>query len=223
MASFGVRGRRLLHKAREWGVRYLPAEVAGTVCSVVGAYLAFHALTDRAVAALAGTMAENLGFYAVMAAVEWRRQAAGPPAGRGRAARTAAALFAEFGVAEAFDSLVVRPLCLYLGPFLTGGIATGSALGKVMADVIFYVAAIAGYELVQRRAAAARRRAATVADHRPAIAGVRRTVAGPGTDVPGRACAAATTSSTPGPRPGAVLASARPGPAAGRGGGAGPG
>lgn len=157
MATIGVRGRHWLRKAREWCSRYLPAEVVGTAFSVIGAYAAFHLWGDRAVAALAGTLAENAGFYGVMAVLEWRRQASGAPGRRRRAGRTAMALSTELGPAEAIDSLAVRPLMLFLGPFLTGGIATGSALGKIMADVVFYVVVIACYEAGQRRAAARRR------------------------------------------------------------------
>jgi O-antigen/teichoic acid export membrane protein len=127
------------------GTRYLPAEVVGTVCAVAGAYVAFLVLADRAVAAIVGTMAENVGFYGVMAVVEWRRR-------RARSVRrTALALFAEFGPAEALDSLLVRPACMYLGPLLTGGIASGSLLGKLAADGVFYAVAIVGYEIMQRR------------------------------------------------------------------------
>ncbi|WP_052163528.1 hypothetical protein [Actinoplanes utahensis] len=99
MATTGVRGRHWLRKAREWCSRYLPAEALGTVCSVIGAYAAFQVWDSRAAAALAGTIAENAGFYGVMVALEWRRQAGGRrPAPR--AARTAGMLSAEFGPAE---------------------------------------------------------------------------------------------------------------------------
>jgi hypothetical protein len=109
---------------------------------------------DRAVAAITGTLAENVGFYGVMAVMEWRQQAAGRPGVHRRTARTAAALFVEFGPAEALDSLLVRPLCMYVGPFLTGGIASGSLLGKLGADAAFYAVAAASYVAVQRRVAA---------------------------------------------------------------------
>jgi hypothetical protein len=123
----------------------------------VGAYVAFCVMGDRAIAAITGTMAENVGFYGVMAVTEWRRQGAGRPGRHRRAARTAAALFAEFGPAEALDSLLVRPVCMYLGPFVAGGIAGGSLLGKLAADAVFYGVAIVSSGVVQRHIAAARR------------------------------------------------------------------
>lgn len=130
-----------LRKVGSWCARYLPAEVAGTVCAVAGAYLAFRITGDRPIAAIAGTLAENVGFYGLMAVVVWREHTGDRCRGR-RAGRTAVALFAEFGPAEALDSLFVRPLCMYVGPFLTGGIAGGSMLGKLMADAVFYTVAI---------------------------------------------------------------------------------
>jgi hypothetical protein len=155
LATFGGRGPRWLRKAGEWCARYLPAEIVGTVCAVIGAYVAFRIMEDRAVAAISGTLAENVGFYGVMTVTEWRRQAAGRPGLHRRAGRTAAVLFAEFGPAEALDSLLVRPVCMYLGPFVTGGIASGSLLGKLIADAVFYAVAIVSYEFVQRRFAPA--------------------------------------------------------------------
>jgi hypothetical protein len=157
LANVGARGPRWVRKAGQWCARYLPAEIVGTVCAVMGAYVAFRISGDRAIAAIAGTMAENVGFYGVMAATEWRRPGTGQAGPCRRAGRTAAVLFAEFGPAEALDSLLVRPLCMYLGPFLTGGIAGGSLLGKLMADAVFYAVAIASYEVVQRRLAGSRR------------------------------------------------------------------
>jgi hypothetical protein len=144
-----VYASRWLRKVREWSARYLPAEVVGTVFAVAGAWLAYEITGDRAIAAITGTMAENIGFYGVMAVDGWRSQTdAGQ---RRRVLRTVLALFAEFGPAEALDSLLVRPLCMYIGPFLTGGIAGGSLLGKLAADAVFYAVAIVSYEIVQRR------------------------------------------------------------------------
>jgi len=61
----------------------------------------------------------------------------------GRAARSIAV---EFGPAEAIDSILIRPVTLYVGPFLVGNVAVGFVLGSVAADVAFYVMAIASYE-----------------------------------------------------------------------------
>jgi ornithine decarboxylase len=107
-----------------------------------------------------GTVAENVGFYGVIAGREWRRQRFH---GRADALRSAfgtlRATILEFGPAELLDWLV-RPLSMYVGPFVTGHIASGALLGKLMADVVFYAVAIVGYEIAQHRT----RPAAAMAD-----------------------------------------------------------
>jgi hypothetical protein len=153
MATQAVgRGARWRRKFWHWCRRYLPAEIAGTVCALVTTTVIYGMLSDRAVAAIAGTVSENLGFYGTLAIIEWRRQHS---LGHGvwrTAARTFRLLLAEFGLIEALDSTVLRPMFMYLGPGITGGIGTGILLGKVMADVAFYAVAITSYELIRRRA-----------------------------------------------------------------------
>ena len=127
LATFGTRDPRRLRRVVKWCTRYLPAEVVGTVCAVLAAYLAVRVTGDRAVAAITGTMAENVGFL----------QSHG-----------------RHGMAAAVGRSSRRPLCMYVGPFLTGGIASGSLLGKLAADAVFYVVAAVSYEAVRRRVAA---------------------------------------------------------------------
>jgi len=147
--------RRCFRKLREWSARYLPAEIIGTTAAVTCAFVVYHNTGDRAAAAISGTMAENVGFYGVMLFCEWRRQRRASPDGFLRiTGRTLRVMFAEFGAAEALDSLLLRPASLYSGPILTGEIATGSLLGKVMADAVFYALAIVSYEIAQYRARA---------------------------------------------------------------------
>jgi hypothetical protein len=110
-------------------------------------------LGDRAVAAIAGTVSENLGFYGTLAIAEWRRQHALGYGVWRTSALTARLLLAEFGLIEVLDSTVLRPMFMYVGPGITGGISSGILLGKVMADVAFYAVAITSYELIRRRAA----------------------------------------------------------------------
>lgn len=56
-------------------------------------------------------------------------------------------MFFEFGVAEYFDSFVMRPTMMYLMPRITGNLTLGLILGKFTADVTFYVPTIIFYEL----------------------------------------------------------------------------
>jgi hypothetical protein len=52
----------------------------------------------------------------------------------------------EFGPAEVIDSVLIRPVALYAGPYLVGNVALGWVLGSLIADIGFYVMAIFSYE-----------------------------------------------------------------------------
>lgn len=134
---------------REWLWRYGPAEVSGTVGALVAAGVT-GVFAGAAATAYAGAIGETLAFYAVVLVRDLR-------AHTGPRRRVLAGLAVEFGPAELADTLVVRPLAMYLGPLFVGHLAAGVLAGKLAADVVFYALAILGYEL--RKAAAARRAA----------------------------------------------------------------
>lgn len=147
--------------ARYWIWRYLPGEVAGTVGAIGGAWLTYRATGSLAAAAVVGTLAEGVGFYAVCVA---RTLAAELRAGRDRSTRsvpahlaramlrTAALTVAEFGPAEAVDTLLVRPGLLYLAPQLVDSALLGWTVGKLAADVVFYSVAGVSHLLTVRAA-----------------------------------------------------------------------
>lgn len=143
-------------KLREWVGRYLPAEILGTVTALAAAWTV-HAASDSLIsAAVAGTIGEGLGYYGCMAVREVRYHDA-----RHRhhgwlrrrwltGTRTIRDLLIEFGPAELVDSLLARPLFMYLLPSLLDNFTAGILLGKLAADVVFYGLAIGAYELKQR-------------------------------------------------------------------------
>jgi ornithine decarboxylase len=139
---------------RGWLLRYGPAEVAGTAGAILAATAIDRFAVDAATA-YAGAIGEGIAFYAVLLIRDLRRQRA--TGGRhGAWRRTARDLVVEFGPAEALDTLVVRPLAMYLATVSLGATWLGVPAGKVAADVVFYTLAIAAYET---RQVLARRRA----------------------------------------------------------------
>ena len=139
-------------KILEWGRRYLPAEIIGTVTAVLGAY-GVHALTHSTVAAaIAGSISETIGFYSYFAVRDGSRLYAKhhthPPFKRAMltAWHTVRDMLIEFGPAEIVDSLFFRPFCMYMGPHLLHNFGVGLIAGKIVADIIFYGFAAAGYE-----------------------------------------------------------------------------
>jgi hypothetical protein len=147
---------KLRHKADEWLRRYLPAEIIATGTAITGAMIGHHASGSLAVAAIAGTIGENIGYYGYFGITETRRHYRGhgqyPPFRRLvlTAVKTVRDMMVEFGPAEFLDSFVFRPLFMYLGPQVVHSFAFGILLGKVAADIIFYTFAIIGYELRKR-------------------------------------------------------------------------
>jgi len=128
-----------------WLRRYAPAEIVATL----GALLAAGAASrygSAAVIALAGVLGETVAFYGYLFVRDLRSWPDGPT---NAVSGTVHGLLLEFGPAELSDTLLVRPLAMYLGPFVLGGVTTGILAGKVAADVVFYALAVLGYELLR--------------------------------------------------------------------------
>jgi hypothetical protein len=146
--SDGRRGFRA--KLRHWLQRYGPSEILGTAAAV-GAGLAVKEATGSTVAAAyAGAIAETTVFYGIMFLRESIKEA--HQAGKeGRDYRTADLLpvfrnlLLEFGVAEALDVGIIRPLCLGAGLRWVGG-SLGLLLGNLTADLAFYGPVLMVYE-----------------------------------------------------------------------------
>jgi hypothetical protein len=138
-------------KICEWLYRYTPSEIA----AIITAYLGFwyvHRLTQNHVAAsYAAAMTENIGFYGVMIIREtyasWKVQAAAQQRYRfSHFVSTCALLLFEFGPGELLDSLIVRPITIGIATHYYG-MELGVLVGKLMADVTFFLPTIALYEL----------------------------------------------------------------------------
>src|SRR5262249_51219026 len=91
---------------------------------------------------VAAAWSETIVYYTIMSAREVLAVRS--------VARAVANLVFEFGIAEALDSLLLRPVCMYLATQLFGDVTIGTILGKFAADVVFYVPAISAYELRRR-------------------------------------------------------------------------
>ena len=131
-----------LGKAREWLARYAPAEVGATLGALVAAALV-GPFGLAAATAYAGTIGDGVGFYGVLLVRDLRRR---PPGQRRRLASTLRGLLLEFGPAELLDTIVVRPLAMYLAARWLGNASAGVVAGKIVADIVFYALAILAYE-----------------------------------------------------------------------------
>ena len=149
---------RFALKVRESVVRYAPAEICGTVTALIAAYAVLNTTDSLALAAVSGTIGENIGYYGAISARElmayWRMHHGHGRFRRGwlTAAHALRGMMVEFGLAEALDSLVVRPSLFYTVPLFLGQerYALGLLIAKLAADVVFYGVAIAGWEMRKR-------------------------------------------------------------------------
>jgi hypothetical protein len=167
------RWMRVLRKLRGWVGRYGWSEVLGTVAAV-GAATSVHSVTgSNLAAAYVGTLAECIVFYGIIFLRETIRGAhlaggRGATYGTPEILRVLHGMMLEFGVAEALDSLVFRPLLMGQGMRLLGP-GVGSLVGKLAADVVFYGPVLSIYEWRLARGEAARqqdRRRRTTETHR---------------------------------------------------------
>jgi hypothetical protein len=130
-----------------WLKRYLPAEAVSLVAAMLVATAAAMLSGDNAaIIAMAGAGAETTSYYATMLLRE-RRANPGQ-----RLLRTLGNLAVEFGLAEALDSLLLRPTLMYVAGQTVSDPRLGVLIGKVAADIVFYIPTIVVFELRQHYA-----------------------------------------------------------------------
>jgi hypothetical protein len=134
-------------RTRVWLQRYLPAEIVGSTAAIAAAVVSAGGGVERAV--IAAAWAEAIAFYAFVTIREFRHLRAGRRAS-GAALLAVRDVVAEFGVAEAADAMLLRPLLMYAFAASLGGLIPGVIAGKIVSDVAFYALAIPAYEVRER-------------------------------------------------------------------------
>jgi len=139
-------------KIIEWVKRYLFADVLSTILSLATAWGIFENSGDRVLAAFVGSAVASLVFYFTIAFSDVKKSIKLHRIDNERYKIKSFLLdfrnlIIEFGPAELLDVLAVRPFFMYLIPKLTGDFLLGTFIGKMIADVIFFIPAIVMYEL----------------------------------------------------------------------------
>ncbi len=142
-----VSENKILSKIKEWLVRYLPAEIVAIIGAMIGGLATHYFFDNPVITALGGTWGENIGYYGqiLYADLKSRKEKDEKitPAGVLKVLRN---VIVEFGPGEYLDSFVIRPAAMYFFPQATGNVALGLLLGKLSADVTFYLPTIFAYE-----------------------------------------------------------------------------
>lgn len=125
-----------------WAARFGMSEVTGFLAALLGAWLAVRAGAGRAVMVAAAVVLETIAYYAALLFRDLRyerreRERAGLPFGGREVRDVVANLGREFGLAEALDTLALRPACFWLG-LVAVGFPWGIVGGKLVADLLFY-------------------------------------------------------------------------------------
>lgn len=134
-------------KLRQWLKRYLAAEVFGTTTFLIGSILAYLFCSNRVVAAYIATTSEMIGYYGVILYRDIQSSRRQGPYTFRKFLTDIKKISCEFGAAEYLDGAVLRPFFLFTLPVVCGNFALGTAVGKICADITFYVPAIVAREL----------------------------------------------------------------------------
>ena len=143
-------------KVKEWIDRYLLAEVLSTILSLATVYFTLALSDDRILAAYMGSIIASVSFYGIILFREVRFSFA-----KSRDIEAKYTWFSflkdsrniavEFGISEVLDVLVVRPFFIYWGLKTMKNDMIGTLLGKILADIVFFLPAIVMYELRKSR------------------------------------------------------------------------
>ncbi len=143
------------HKFKEWSKRYIPAEIFCAITALLSAGIVFFFTKNHIAAAYAGTWGENLGFYSFIAIRDIyhskkHHKKNNKKYGFSSFVKNLRNLFLEFGFSEIFDSFLIRPFFMYIFPIMLNNFLIGILLGKLAADIIFYIMTISAYELKKK-------------------------------------------------------------------------
>jgi len=139
-------------KVLEWLKRYLVAEIVSTALSLATAWGIMESSSDRVMAAFVGSAVASISFYGVIVITDFRKslvihRSKNQPYKIRSFLIDFRNLIIEFGPAEILDVIAVRPFFMYLIPKLTGEFILSTLVGKIIADIFFFVLAIVMYEL----------------------------------------------------------------------------
>ncbi|MBU1721511.1 hypothetical protein KKG38_01885 [Patescibacteria group bacterium] len=136
-------------KIKEWFLRYFPAEIAATFAAVFSASFFFLLTQNRILAAYAGALGENFGFYGTIFFQDYKKtkKIYKERSSLWVCSKTIQHLCLEFGFSEILDSFFIRPFCMYWFSLMIPFYTLGVFVGKFVADIIFYSISIFAYEI----------------------------------------------------------------------------
>jgi hypothetical protein len=143
-------------KLIEWIRRYGLAEIISLISTLVSSWLTFEYTKSNITTAFVATWIGNIGYFGtiliqdILLAIKQLHKVE-KKYSLETFYKNIRALFVEFGIAELFDSIFIRPALLYYFPILIGNRTLGVIIAKFAADITFYVPTIISYELSKKK------------------------------------------------------------------------
>jgi len=139
---------------KEWFDRYKYAELSATTAALLSSQ--FSRILSGLTTAYLITFAEYFAFYGIIIGRSYQKLAKknkelGQKTTFKEVLLLVKNLVLEFGYPAILDFLFIRPFCMYWMPTLTGNYITGIILGKLTADLCFYLPTIINYELIKQK------------------------------------------------------------------------
>lgn len=139
-------------KLNEWSKRYLPAEIVSSVSMLIITFLIFHITQNYIIAAFIGSISEISIFYLIIISIEIKNESLklknkNKKYTSKHFTKTLRNLTIKFGPGELIDPLIIRPFFLWLIPSYTSNYTFGIIIGKIIADILFYIPTIIMFEL----------------------------------------------------------------------------
>jgi hypothetical protein len=139
-------------KIKEWLIRYLPANLFCTACTLITAYITFSVSQNRALTAFLSSIIGTICYYGFIIARDIiykikKCHLENKKYSLIHFLKGIRNIILEFGFAEALDSLVIAPFFMYIIPILVGNLTIGIFIAKCLADIVFYMPTIIVYEL----------------------------------------------------------------------------
>jgi hypothetical protein len=139
-------------KLGEWLLRFLPAELIGTLLAVLSSYYTLSFSGNKILAAYMGAIGNSIGFYGLIFLqdifiLRKQRRITNAQLTSGDYMRVLKIMLLEFGPAELLDSLLLRPFAMYIFPLIIHNYAIAILVAKLASDIIFYIPVIISYEL----------------------------------------------------------------------------
>ncbi len=133
-------------KIKTWLKRYLPGEIFGTIGALIGGSTINFIFHNSILTALGATWGENIGYYGVifyrdLMKIKHKNNYLND------IFKVIRDLILEFGPSEYFDSFLIRPLAMYFFPKVLNNLTLGLIIGKLAADITFYIPTIIAFEL----------------------------------------------------------------------------